>query len=163
MKPDVINCVRIDTLLIGDKCISDAAVLKIGRGDAPVDNAGAGGLIIQIDIETGRLVGEARQKARFGSEAFTAHPETGVSFADVQIPFWSELRALVARAASILPGLPTLGWAVAITPDGPVLIEVNSLWHLDIMQFGKTGLGDTRVGRIAHSLDRTGELSLGCS
>jgi len=163
LKPDVINCVRIDTLLIGDKCISNAAVLKIGRGDAPVDNAGFGGLIIQIDIETGRLIGEARQKARFGAEAFTTHPETGASFTDVQVPFWSELRALVTRAASILPELPTLGWDVAITPDGPVLIEVNSLWHLDIMQFGKTGLGDTQVGRAAVYLDRTGELSLGSS
>ncbi|MDH3666048.1 MAG: hypothetical protein OEN23_03870 [Paracoccaceae bacterium] len=157
IKPGVINSVRIDTLLTDGRCVNSAAVQKLGQGDAPVDNGGHGGLVVQIDLETGRLTRLAKQKARFGPEAFSVHPDTGASFAGTQIPFWSELRTIVCRAAFALPELPTLGWDVAVTPDGPVLIEANSLWHIDNLQYGDTGIGDTPVGKAALHMKRTGQ------
>ncbi len=157
IKPGVINSVRIDTLLADGRCVNSSAVQKLGQGNAPVDNGGHGGLVVQVDLESGRLARLAKQKARFGPEAFSAHPDTGVSFAGTQIPFWSELRSIVCRAAFALPTLPTLGWDVAVTPDGPVLIEANCRWHIDNMQYGDTGIGDTPVGRAALQMKRTGQ------
>ncbi|MEM6664711.1 MAG: sugar-transfer associated ATP-grasp domain-containing protein, partial [Pseudomonadota bacterium] len=43
------------------------------------------------------------------------------------IPHWSELCSLVRKAHAAFPGSPVLlGWDVAVTDDGPVLIEVNT-------------------------------------
>ncbi|MDH3666623.1 MAG: hypothetical protein OEN23_06800 [Paracoccaceae bacterium] len=158
LNPETINGIRIDTLLIGDRCISSGAILKIGTGDAVVDNGGQGGLLIQVDIETGQLVGRARQKARFGPGVYLRHPETDAPFVGLKIPFWDQLRALVAKAARALPQLPTLGWDVGLTPTGPVLIEANRRWQIESMQSGETGIGDTPVGRAALSLDRRGRV-----
>ncbi len=158
LKPQTINGIRIDTLLIGDRCISSGAVLKIGKGDAVVDNGGQGGMLIQVDLETGQLIGRARQKARFDPGVYLRHPETDFPFAGFKIPFWDDLRTLVANAARALPQLPTLGWDVALTPTGPVLIEANRRWQIESMQTGETGIGDTPVGRAALSLDRKGHV-----
>ena len=55
------------------------------------------------------------------------HPETGAVFAEVVVPWWREAQELVSRAHSqAFPRFVFLGWDVAITAEGPVLIETNS-------------------------------------
>lgn len=73
------------------------------------------------------------------------HPETGAIFTDAVIPFWREARELVQQAhRKAFPRFVFLGWDVAITVEGPVLIETNSgpgfLHHqlLDDMPLGST-------------------------
>ena len=51
----------------------------------------------------------------------TAEPRT-------RIPWWTEAVELVCGAALRFPALRTLGWDVAITPDGPRVIEANAHW-----------------------------------
>ena len=55
------------------------------------------------------------------------HPETGAVFADVVVPWWRESRELVLRAHSqAFTRFVFLGWDIAITAEGPILIETNS-------------------------------------
>lgn len=157
IKSGVINCIRIDTLLIDGGCVNSAASQKFGQGDKPVDNGGHGGLVVEVELETGRMAPVAKQKARFGHEMFTEHPDTGARFAGMRVPCWDELRDTVCRAAMALPELPTLGWDIGVTPTGPVLIEANWRWHIDNLQYGNRGIGDTPVGRAARHFWRTGE------
>lgn len=78
-------------------------------------------------------------------EAVERHPETGAVFADVVVPWWREARELAMRAhRQAFPRFVFLGWDIAITADGPVLIETNAgpgvLHHqlLDDMPLGRT-------------------------
>lgn len=55
------------------------------------------------------------------------HPETNALLAEVTVPFWPETLELVKRAHRLaFSRFVFLGWDVAVTPDGPVLIETNS-------------------------------------
>ena len=55
------------------------------------------------------------------------HPETGAPIAGTVVPFWREARELVSRAhGQAFSHFVFLGWDVAITAEGPVLIETNS-------------------------------------
>ena len=56
------------------------------------------------------------------------HPLTGLPLAGFQLPLWQEACSLVlATAPKFLP-LRAIGWDVALTPQGPVILEGNSWW-----------------------------------
>jgi hypothetical protein len=60
--------------------------------------------------------------------ARSAHPKTGVPFNKFRLPFWSEVCSLVKETAIKLLPVRTIGWDVAITPNGPVILEANIWW-----------------------------------
>lgn len=53
------------------------------------------------------------------------HPVTGKRIVSFALPYWDEVRSLVISAAAAFLPVRAIGWDVAITPDGPVLIEAN--------------------------------------
>jgi hypothetical protein len=59
---------------------------------------------------------------------FSAHPKTGIPFATVRLPHWPAARLLVCRAALVFAPIRTVGWDVALTTEGPVLVEGNVWW-----------------------------------
>lgn len=149
INPNAINTVRIDTTILDDEIHHAAAGLRIGVGTSVVDNIAAGGFCVGIELTTGRLQRYGYRYAKFGCGAWTEHPDTRCQFESVVIPDWSDVLATVQRAARALQPLGTLGWDVAITPDGPVLIEANPLWDVSVSQLGSGGIADTAIGRLA--------------
>lgn len=117
--PNAINTARIITLK--GKCIG--AALRMGVGEANVDNAHSGGIFAEIDIDKGTIVGGAMQ---YTNERFASHPTTGTRLDGYEIPFWSECKAMVEEASRLVPDVYLIGWDVAVTPDGPTLVEVNT-------------------------------------
>jgi hypothetical protein len=95
-----------------------------------------GNLIAPIDQYTGRL-GRA-----FGSRSSRwpvffstdTHPDTGARITGFEIPYWEEAMELVREAQRKLCEIPTLGWDVAIMPEGPMLIEANWNYATEMMQ-----------------------------
>lgn len=57
-----------------------------------------------------------------------SHPETGISFATFQLPFWQEVQSLAETAAQNFLPIRIIDWDIALTPKGPVLIEGSFLW-----------------------------------
>lgn len=145
--PASVNTVRLVTLDGPDGPTIEAAALKMGRGAAIVDNASMGGVFAGVDLGSGRLAPLAGQRLRFGAPRIAAHPDTGIPFAGAAIPFWPETRALVLRGAETLRPLGTLGWDVAITPEGPMIVEANAFWIATLLQIAGGGLAGTRLGR----------------
>ncbi|MCW5752209.1 MAG: hypothetical protein KIT81_13795 [Alphaproteobacteria bacterium] len=103
-----------------------------------------------IDLESGRL-GEATDLASaMPGPRLARHPNTGADIAGRLLPFWPEARALAIRAHASLPaGAPLVGWDLAITAEGPVLIEANPAPGLDMLQRAKgRGLAAGRFGEL---------------
>lgn len=98
-----------------------------------------------VDSQTGRIL-SARQRGR----PVTHHPDSDLALNGHQLPHWPDAVALVTRAhRTAFPRFVSLGWDVALTPDGPVLIEANAGWGAEIMQtLNGEPLGDTVLAEI---------------
>jgi hypothetical protein len=88
-----------------------------------------GNLMANIALDTG-VLGPARMPAvdGVGYDAVPIHPVTDLPIAGFVLPCWQEVRALVLRSASLFAPLRTIGWDVAITPTGAVIVEGNRWW-----------------------------------
>ena len=83
------------------------------------DGPGIGKHFLRFDIE--------READLIEEVAF--HPDTGAKIAGFKFPYWDEMLATVIAGAKVFDNLYTLGWDVALTEDGPVLLEAN--WRYD--------------------------------
>ncbi len=136
INPSCINTIRIITI-IGKKSRKPdvfAHYMRIGCNSIN-DNRATGGVGVGID-ENGTML-----KYGVGHHRIeTAHSITGHNYEGTKIPFWSEVKELVVKAHSALTNIPTIGWDVALTPDGPVLIEGNDNWEISGAQDALGGL-----------------------
>jgi hypothetical protein len=104
------------------------AYLRITVGSNVTDNfvyGTSGNLSAGIDVKTGRLTNcfGARQRGSLQMAEVDRHPDTGNRVAGTQLPDWEAARSLVEAASNSLPGLTIVGWDVAFTVDGPVIVE----------------------------------------
>lgn len=102
--------------------------IRVGRKGAIVDNAHAGGISIPFNKESGKMCAEGLQLIDNGGGVFYKHPDTGIIFDNFQIPHYIQVKKIVTEASSLFK-FPFLGWDVAITPNGPVIVEVNHNFH----------------------------------
>ena len=108
------------------------AFLRIAVGGNAVDNfrdGRTGNLIARIDLVRGEL-GDSWGSASdgVGLARVALHPGTGVPFDGFRLPLWEEAKSLVEKAAILFLPMRCLGWDVALTPSGPVLVEANMWW-----------------------------------
>lgn len=112
-------------------------MLKLGNNYSRTDNAHTGGMYVNVDIESGRLSRYAYDEA---FNKFEKHPLTGMPFGGMLIPHFNEVLDVVRKAASLFPYLKCVGWDVALTDKGPVVIEGNSSPGLTIIQRTNFGM-----------------------
>lgn len=118
-----VNTIRIVTVRTFNKINILYAVMRMGGGNAVVDNFHAGGVLAIVDINTGSLTTEA---VDLEGNVFVNHPVTNEKIIGFKIPYWNEVIKLVQKAGLIVDGVGYVGWDVAITENGPVLIEGNT-------------------------------------
>lgn len=131
LNPSSVNTIRIVTTKFNSKVHLFAAVLRIGVANSLMDNAAAGGTYVGIDYETGKLL-------KFGhyhnKPMEIKHPVTGVIYEGYKIPFWEESVELVKKMHLYFGKYPSIGWDVAITNNGPQIIENNYDWDFVMLQ-----------------------------
>lgn len=123
--PDVCSTVRIMTYTDDEAVSVLGAVLRLGNGREPTDNLSGGGVVVAIDLTTGAL-GAVINIDKGTPERMTAHPVSGEPITGKYIPGWRDLLDLVQAAALKLSFLPCIGWDIAVTDEGPVIVEINS-------------------------------------
>ena len=157
--PNAINTVRIDTLTLGGETVVNAAILRLGQNGIIVDSSALGGLAAPIDLETGRISGLAHAEAVFDPlrTGYRHHPNTGHPIIGVMLPFWSAVMTLVQQAAHSFTGDKSLGWDIALTPDGPVIIEANDSWDVRRVQ-DHCPLDETSLGRACRIWRKSGQV-----
>lgn len=126
LSPSGLNTIRIITQV--DKGLVDflGARLRISV-NSPVDNMAAGNLAATIDLSTGIVIG-AGVYSDITKTDEQVHPVTGVSIIGFQIPFWPEVCQMARDAALFDTRNRSVGWDIAITGNGPELIEGNHNW-----------------------------------
>ena len=59
---------------------------------------------------------------------------TGTQIQGFQFPDWEAAMDMVRQAAEMIPELGYLGWDIAFTEEGPILVEGNEFPGHDIYQ-----------------------------
>lgn len=128
-----INTIRFITFVKNDTVEVLGATLRIGNGDY-VDNAGRNGIYASIDIDTGELNSVAFNNV---GDKFTKHPITNQIIKGFPIPCWEEVIEIGKRAALEVPDVRCVGWDIAISENGPLLIEGNDRFSRFLWQHPK--------------------------
>lgn len=130
---EMLQTVRMITLVDdnGDVRLLHAH-LKVIEADEIVDTflrGLKGNIEAPVALNAGRLQ-TANRIPGTGGEVVTVpvHPKTKTAFAGLELPFWSEARRLVERTALLFLPVRTIGWDVALTPNGPMIVEGNVWW-----------------------------------
>jgi len=123
LNPSSLNTLRLWVLDRGDGPRITHALLRVGRAGVQVDNTSQGGLVVRVDVATGRTLAgpDVHQPERWLSH----HPDSGVPLADLALPHWPAVHTLAEQALCAFPHMRFAGLDVALAPEGPVLIEVN--------------------------------------
>lgn len=98
-----------------------------------------GSMIAEIDRSSG-IIRQCRRGAGPAQEIIEAHPVSGKTFAGTQIPHWQEILRITREGHALMPQFGVFGWDIAITEDGPTIIECNANPHHMLYQLA-TGNG----------------------
>jgi len=116
---------RINTFLDSNGHIGILfAIFMMPVGESVTSNGN--GIHALVDLETGRLSAAINLSHPF--EHIDFHPQGGGQIAQTILPFWDDAKALCRKAHRLVPDLPIVGWDIAFTPQGVVLIEGNLIW-----------------------------------
>lgn len=126
-----VNTVRCITLNTRKGVQILCCVLRVGREGHFVDNAGFGGLFAGIDNDTGIVDTDAHSKL---DEVMTTHPDTGVPFRGFQLPEWGSMIGICKQMAEMSPTVRFIGWDMAHTDQGWVVIEGNNCPQVGMIQ-----------------------------
>ena len=107
-----------------------AVALKIPRDGADVDNLHVGGYVCGVDIETGRLT--AGRSIDLSEGPHRTHADSGEVMEGATITVHRDVIALTLRAHEALDLPRSVGWDVAMTPTGPILVEGNARWAVSL-------------------------------
>ena len=125
LNPSSLNTIRVYTLwkqqqqpqVVG-------ALLRMGRAGKLVDNSSSGGIFAPVDIANGQL-GPALSFDLFDTAELTHHPDTQVPIKDQQLPLWEAIKRLTEQVLPLFPHTRFIGFDIAVSRDGPVVIETN--------------------------------------
>ncbi len=125
-----VNTVRFMTALYPDGSAKVIATfIKIGRAGRCVDNAGGGGNVdVCVDVATGKICHAIRFDGWHRVQEIDSHPDSGNPLNGVVIENWDSIKAEVICFQQAFPYCKVAGWDIAITDEGPVVIEVNDFW-----------------------------------
>lgn len=104
-----------------------ALTFKMARTGSDVDNRHAGGLVSAVDAATGRL-GPGTSDPVDGPQR--RHPDTDELIDGGHLTTHREVIELALKAHESLDVPWSVGWDVAMTPSGPVLVEGNPGWGI---------------------------------
>ena len=136
-----VNTVRFMTTLCPDGTAKIIATfVKIGSPGRCVDNAGEGGNVDAcIDVETGEIKDAVLFNGWRKTIEIDKHPDSGVQLNGVVVDNWQSIKEEVKRFQQAFPYCKAAGWDIAITEDGPVVIEVNDFWDRTGQYFIRRG------------------------
>ena len=136
-----VNTVRFMTTLYPDGFSRIIATfIKIGRAGKCVDNAGGGGNVdVCVDTDSGVIKYAIQYDGWRNIKDIEVHPDSGNQLNGVVIENWQAIKDEVKKFQQAFPYCKAAGWDIAITDEGPVVIEVNDFWDRTGQYFIRQG------------------------
>ena len=122
-----VNTLRMFTFVKDGEAHFLQAILKFGNGDV-VDNFSSGGMYTFVD-DDGVVLAPAIDQA---DNYYDEHPLTKEKIVGFKVPLFKDAVKLVKDAALVVPDMAYVGWDVAISENGAVLVEGN--WFPGVFQ-----------------------------
>lgn len=119
-----VNTIRCITLKTKKEMLVPYCFMKIGRNGAFVDNGGAGGILVGIDTKTGVLGTDGVDE---NGIRYSLHPDSKVKFKGYQLPEWDRMISMCKTMSEEMPTVRMIGWDMAYTDRGWIVIEGNAL------------------------------------
>ncbi len=136
--------VRLINMVNEEGVFNPFAVLKLPTGESIADNFWrAENLVCALDVNTGEiltLVG----KTEMGYENLDTIPNSDRKMSGEVLPFWDDVKAVNEKVSLMHHEIKYGSTDIAITPNGPVVIEVNcgSAFELPQIAYGSGFLTD---------------------
>lgn len=129
--PQSLNTIRVVTISNKENAEVFGAFFRVGVGNAIVDNAHAGGIFAQININKGEIESDG---INTNGEHFISHPDTGLIFKGAKIPKWNSIVETCCEAAKLTDNT-IIGWDVVVNKQGNIeFVEGNNGPDFDVMQ-----------------------------
>ena len=126
---EALACIRVVSGIRGDDVVLLGSVVGVGSSHSIVSQSG---LTIEVDIETGRL-GQGFHSTE--SQRFMIrNPDNDEMIEGVELPDWKLLKETVTAAHRQFADYPFVGWDMALTTTGPVVVEANGNFGTGAMQ-----------------------------
>ncbi|MDD2980883.1 MAG: sugar-transfer associated ATP-grasp domain-containing protein [Hespellia sp.] len=132
LSPKAVNIIRIYSVNTPAGAYMFSPILTVAR-KKEIANGCQDALTAVADIRTGKVLTDAVDQGN--SETYEKHPQTEIVFKGFQIPYWEEIIEMMKEVVKFTTFISNIGWDIAITPDGPVLIEGNTIPGFNTAQF----------------------------
>ncbi len=124
----VTTCIEGDVEVIG-------TAIKIPAGASMADNYWrSGNIIADVDPASG-VVGRAVSGLGLDQVEMPVHPDTNAPITGTTLPLWDDAVELARSGHRVLNSIPLIGWDIAVSDAGPVIIEANELPDLRLLQY----------------------------
>ena len=150
INPNVVNSFRIITLYKDGKVKIINTALRVNQTCDSVIGS-TNDLYFSLD-ESGKISSNVIDD--YGN-VYEEHPLTGAKFADVVIPGVKESFDMCKEAAMKLPQVRYIGWDVAFSNKGPVIVEGNEYPGYGLVQHYR--LHDSKYGHLKEISDFLGD------
>lgn len=141
----VVCTIRILVVNEGEPSII-GALFRFGAGNTAADNRPGQSYAAEINLLSGEL-GQAFAIENGLAVFYDHHPDTGVRISGKITPDWAEIKDLAIASSRKFSWLRLLGWDIALTDDGPRILEANSMAELLPVQVLRgRGLLDLPIG-----------------
>ncbi len=131
---DSLATVRVCILIDNADIKIPFAVLKLPSRENVTDSFWRpGNLACDVDTHSGEILG-VRSKDALGVTEHALHPATGEPLLGEVVPMWDRVLDLAHCCAPIFHPVRYQSMDIAITQEGPVLIEINTGGGFDLPQ-----------------------------
>lgn len=129
LNPYAVNSFRIVTLVKNNKSYILANALRINIDDEVA--IGCSDAYMRLN-EKGKICSRVVDDI---ANIYEEHPMAKIKFNTVTVPYVKEAFEMVLEAALLVPEIRYVGWDVAITPEGPIIIEGNEYPSYGLVQY----------------------------
>lgn len=132
LNPGAVSIVRFYSVVSPESSYLFAPVFTAAT-NKDISNGCQDALTAMVDIRTGEVITDAVDQNNMTD--YAVHPVTGVPFKGLKLPFWQETIHMMRKAVPLAAKISNIGWDVAITENGPLIIEANTIPGFNTAQY----------------------------
>lgn len=132
INPSSVNTLRVVVQNDNNKMKIKSCIIRMGRSGKEVDNSAQGGVSVKVNIEDGVVAEFAT--AEHGGYLIYEHPDSKKKFKGIVIENWDEIKNGIEIIANKLIDFNDIALDIALTDNGPILIEYNFRYGIEHQQ-----------------------------